>query len=123
MENVNGHVKFQNHYGRVHVQLSGNCKMWRSDTISEDGGWLSADVFVDIVEQKWHANLKVANLFVPVSWTLQTNTKTFLFQSEVVKFVHVPRLLVAFFLLQLFERILEIPIMWSKGRATGEVLL
>ncbi|POO04089.1 hypothetical protein TorRG33x02_003930 [Trema orientale] len=86
MENVNGHVKFQNHYGRVHVQLSGNCKMWRSDLLSEDGGWLSADVFVDIVEQKWHANLKIVNLFAP-----------------------------------LFERILEIPIEWSKGRATGEV--
>lgn len=27
------------------------------------------------------------------------------------------------FFLQLFERILEIPIMWSKGRASGEVLL
>ncbi|KAM5566269.1 protein TIC236, chloroplastic [Rosa sericea] len=88
MENVNGHVKFQNHYGRVHVQVNGNCKMWRSDIMSEDGGWLSADVFVDIVEQKWHANLKVANLFAP-----------------------------------LFERILEIPLMWSKGRATGEVHL
>ncbi|PQM36892.1 uncharacterized protein Pyn_13158 [Prunus yedoensis var. nudiflora] len=88
MENVDGHVKFQNHYGRVHVQLSGNCQMWRSDNISEDGGWLSADVFVDMVEQKWHANLKIANLFVP-----------------------------------LFERILEIPINWSEGRATGEVHL
>ncbi|KAM6592238.1 hypothetical protein CsatA_014843 [Cannabis sativa] len=89
MENVSGHVKFQNHYGQVHVQLSGNCMMWRSDLSDmmwEDGGWLSADVFVDIVEQKWHANLKIANLFAP-----------------------------------LFERILEIPIEWSKGRATGEV--
>ncbi|XP_057959388.1 protein TIC236, chloroplastic isoform X2 [Malania oleifera] len=86
MENVNGHVEFQNHYGRVHAQLSGSCKMWRSDVTSEDGGWLSTDVFVDLVEQKWHANLKVVNLFVP-----------------------------------LFERILEIPIMWSKGRASGEV--
>ncbi|KAF8400748.1 hypothetical protein HHK36_014048 [Tetracentron sinense] len=86
MENVNGHVKFQNHYGRVHVQLSGSCKEWRSDITSEDGGWLSVDVFVDSIEQKWHANLKIANLFVP-----------------------------------LFERILEIPIMWSKGRASGEV--
>ncbi|KAK9208010.1 hypothetical protein WN944_000361 [Citrus x changshan-huyou] len=85
MENASGHVKFQNHYGRVHVQVSGNCKMWRSDTISGDGGWLSADVFVDSIEQQWHGNLKIMNLFVP-----------------------------------LFERILEIPIMWSKGRATGE---
>lgn len=71
MENVDGHVKFQNHYGQVHVQLSGNCKMWRSDNISEDGGWLSVDVFVDTVEQKWHANLKIVNLFVPVRETLQ----------------------------------------------------
>ncbi|KAJ4826152.1 hypothetical protein Tsubulata_022923 [Turnera subulata] len=88
MENANGHVKFQNHYGRVHVWLSGNCKMWRSDEMSDNGGWLSTDVFVDIVEQKWHANLKVANLFAP-----------------------------------LFERILEIPITWTEGRATGEVHL
>ncbi|KAH6835833.1 embryo defective 2410 [Perilla frutescens var. hirtella] len=88
MEVSSGHVKFQNHYGRVHVQLSGNCKMWRSDLMSEDGGWLSTDVYVDIIEQKWHANLKIANLFVP-----------------------------------LFERILDLPISWSKGRASGEVVL
>ncbi|WOG87829.1 hypothetical protein DCAR_0207061 [Daucus carota subsp. sativus] len=86
MENASGHIKFQNDYDRVHVQLSGSCKMWRSDATSEDGGWLSTDVFVDVNEQKWHANLKVLNLFVP-----------------------------------LFERILEIPITWSKGRASGEV--
>ncbi|KAI4316260.1 hypothetical protein L6164_024257 [Bauhinia variegata] len=88
MESVNGHVKFQKHYSHVHVQLSGNCQTWRSDTMSEDGGWLSANVFVDIIEQKWHANLKIDSLFVP-----------------------------------LFERILEIPITWSKGRASGEVHL
>ncbi|XP_027940510.1 uncharacterized protein LOC114194467 isoform X2 [Vigna unguiculata] len=88
MENVNGHVKFQNHYSRIHVDLSGNCNTWRSDLISEDGGWLSANVFVDTIEQNWHANLKIDNLFVP-----------------------------------LFERILEIPIIWSKGRASGEVHL
>nr|KJB53944.1 hypothetical protein B456_009G011800 [Gossypium raimondii] len=88
MENVNGYVKFQNHYGYVHVQLSGNCKTWRSDLASEDGGWLSTDVFVNILDQKWHANLNISNLFVP-----------------------------------LFERILEIPITWLKGRATGEVHL
>ncbi|KAK7377280.1 hypothetical protein VNO80_02702 [Phaseolus coccineus] len=88
MENVNGHVKFQNHYSRIHVDLSGNCNTWRSDIISEDGGWLSANVFVDTIEQNWHANLKIDNLFVP-----------------------------------LFERILEIPIIWSKGRASGEVHL
>ncbi|KAL0323881.1 UNVERIFIED_CONTAM: protein, chloroplastic [Sesamum calycinum] len=86
MEVATGHVKFQNHYGRVHVQLSGNCKMWRSGMISEDGGWLSSDVYVDIIEQKWHANLKISNLFVP-----------------------------------LFERIVDLPITWSKGRASGEV--
>jgi autotransporter translocation and assembly factor TamB len=62
--------------------------MWRSDVTSEDGGLLSVDVFVDTVEQNWHANLNVANFFVPI-----------------------------------FERILEIPIEWSKGRATGEVHL
>ncbi|XP_061359585.1 protein TIC236, chloroplastic-like isoform X2 [Gastrolobium bilobum] len=88
MENVDGHVKLQNHYSRIHVQLSGNCNTWRSDIISEDGGWLSANVFVDTIEQNWHANLKIDNLFVP-----------------------------------LFERILEIPITWSKGRASGEVHL
>ncbi|KAL3650861.1 hypothetical protein CASFOL_007264 [Castilleja foliolosa] len=86
MEVASGHVKFQNHYGRIHVQLSGNCKVWRSDLVSEDGGWLSTDVYVDIIEQKWHVNLKVANLFVP-----------------------------------LFERLLDLPIAWSKGRASGEV--
>ncbi|KAF5779089.1 putative translocation and assembly module TamB [Helianthus annuus] len=86
MENASGHVKFQNNYSRVHVQLSGNCKMWRSDVTSEDGGWLSTDVFVDILEQKWHANLKVVNLFAP-----------------------------------LFERILELPIAFYEGRASGEV--
>ncbi|XP_027180543.1 uncharacterized protein LOC113779220 [Coffea eugenioides] len=86
MDNAVGHVKLKNHYERVHVQLSGSCKMWRSDLTSEDGGWLSTDVYVDIIEQKWHANLKVVNLFVP-----------------------------------LFERILEIPIMWCNGRASGEV--
>lgn len=67
MVNVNGHVKFKNHYGKAHVHVSGgNCKMWRSEVTSEDGGWLSTDVYVDIIEQKWHANLKVVNLFVPV---------------------------------------------------------
>ncbi|XP_071723497.1 protein TIC236, chloroplastic-like [Rutidosis leptorrhynchoides] len=86
MENANGYLKLQNHYGRVHVQVTGNCKTWRSDEMSSDGGWLSADVFVDVEDQNWHANLKVANLFAP-----------------------------------LFERLLEIPITWSKGRATGEV--
>ncbi|PSR91805.1 Spermidine/putrescine import ATP-binding protein like [Actinidia chinensis var. chinensis] len=86
VDNVNGDVKFQNCYGRVHVQLSGSCSMWRSDVPSEDGGWLSTDVFVNIVEKKWQANLKIVNFFA-----------------------------------LLFERILEIPIMWCKGRATGEV--
>ncbi|KAF7830224.1 uncharacterized protein G2W53_012557 [Senna tora] len=88
MENVNGHVEFQNHYNRVHLQLSGHCKAWRSDITAEDGGWLSANVFVDHVEQKWHANVKVDNLLV-----------------------------------SLFERIVEIPIKWSKGKASGKVHL
>ena len=70
MENVDGHIKFQNHYSRVHVQLSGNCQMWRSERTMDDGGWLSTDVFVDIIEQKWHANLKINNLFVPVMYLL-----------------------------------------------------
>lgn len=84
MENAVGHVKFQDHYGRVHVQLSGSCKTWRSDVMSEEGGWLSTDVFVDTMEQKWHANLKVVNLFVPVRfvlmqlYALETNFKGFL---------------------------------------------
>ncbi|XP_068647537.1 protein TIC236, chloroplastic [Aristolochia californica] len=91
MQNVAGHVRFQNHYGRVHVQLDGTCKEWRSGFTSsgftsKEGGFLSADVFVDNFEQKWHANLKVTNIFAP-----------------------------------LFERILDIPIVWSKGRASGEV--
>ncbi|CAH9099680.1 unnamed protein product [Cuscuta europaea] len=85
MKNATGSVKFQNDYGRVHVQLSGGCAMWREMT-PEDGGWLSCDVYVDMSEQRWHANLKLANFFVP-----------------------------------LFERILEIPITWFKGRANGEV--
>ncbi|KAE8735436.1 hypothetical protein F3Y22_tig00000340pilonHSYRG00391 [Hibiscus syriacus] len=56
--------------------------------VSEDGGWLSTDVFVDNLDKIWHANLNISNLFVP-----------------------------------LFERILEIPITWLKGRASGEVHL
>ncbi|CAK8570060.1 unnamed protein product [Lathyrus sativus] len=88
MENVNGHVKLQNHYSRIHVHLSGNCNTWRSDVLPEDGGCLSVNVFVDTIEQNWHVNLKIDNLFVP-----------------------------------LFERLLEIPITWSKGRASGVVHL
>lgn len=75
MENTDGHVKFQKNYGLIHVQLNGNCQMWRSDVMSEDGGSLSADVFVDILEQKWHANLKIANLFAPVSMWPDVNVK------------------------------------------------
>ncbi|XP_074280480.1 protein TIC236, chloroplastic isoform X2 [Silene latifolia] len=85
MGNVDGHIKLQNHYSRVHVQLSGNCQMWRSDTTVDDGGVLFTDVFVDIIEQKWHVNLKFSNLYVP-----------------------------------LLERLLEIPIAWTEGRASGE---
>ncbi|KAG9459336.1 hypothetical protein H6P81_003844 [Aristolochia fimbriata] len=86
MENVEGHLKFQNHYDRMHLQLAGTCKVWRSKFTSKDGGFLSADVFVDNFEQDWHASLKVTDIFAP-----------------------------------LFERILDIPIMWSKGRASGQV--
>ncbi|XP_028228089.1 uncharacterized protein LOC114409015 [Glycine soja] len=89
MENANGHVKFHNHYyNRINVKLGGNCKTWRSDDICEGDGWLSVIVFVDTVEQKWHANLKIDHFFVP-----------------------------------LFERILDIPITWSKGMASGQVHL
>ncbi|XP_012571674.1 protein TIC236, chloroplastic-like isoform X2 [Cicer arietinum] len=88
MENVNGHVKFHNHYNHINVQLSGNCKPWRSGVVCKDGGWLSANVFVDTTKEKWHTNLKFENFYVP-----------------------------------LFERILEIPITWSKGRASGEIHL
>lgn len=66
MVNANGHVKFQNHYGQIHVQLNGDCLQWRSDSLPHDGGHLSTDVFVDTIEQKWHVNLKIANLFAPV---------------------------------------------------------
>jgi len=59
---------------------------WRQDRSSQGGGYLSTDVFVDIAEETWHANLNVVDAFAP-----------------------------------LFERILEIPIVWHKGRATGEV--
>ncbi|EPS72752.1 hypothetical protein M569_02007, partial [Genlisea aurea] len=65
MDVSGGHAEFQNQYGRVHVHVSGYCKMWRSGSTFEDGGWLSTDVYADIIEQKWHANLKIANLFVP----------------------------------------------------------
>ncbi|KAL9313337.1 hypothetical protein ACSQ67_018789 [Phaseolus vulgaris] len=88
MENVNGQMMFRNHYNRIKLKLSGNCKTWRSDDKSEGDGWLSVDVFVDTIEQKWHANLKTDHLFV-----------------------------------SLFERVLDIPITWYKGRASGEVHL
>ncbi|KAG0473321.1 hypothetical protein HPP92_015178 [Vanilla planifolia] len=83
--NANGYVKFQDHYNRVHVQLSGDCMGWRSD-ISCNAGQLTTHVFVDTTEQKWHANLKISSLFAP-----------------------------------LFERILDIPVSLSQGRASGEV--
>lgn len=66
MVEVNGHVRLENHYSRVHVQLTGNCMEWRQDHTSQGGGRLSADVSVNIPEQKWHANLKIINLFAPV---------------------------------------------------------
>ncbi|XP_006643831.3 protein SUBSTANDARD STARCH GRAIN 4, chloroplastic [Oryza brachyantha] len=88
MKHANGHIKFKNCYNRVHVHVTGNCMEWRQDRTSQGGGYLSTDVFVDIAEQTWHANLNVVNAFAP-----------------------------------LFERILEIPVVWHKGRATGEVHL
>ncbi|KAG0475020.1 hypothetical protein HPP92_014706 [Vanilla planifolia] len=63
--NANGYVKFQDHYNRVHVQLSGDCMGWRSD-ISCNAGQLTTHVFVDTKEQKWHANLKISSLFAPL---------------------------------------------------------
>ncbi|WOL15334.1 hypothetical protein Cni_G24115 [Canna indica] len=66
MVEVNGHVRLENHYSRVHVQLSGNCMEWRQEYTSQGGGELSVDVFVSIHEQKWHANLKIINLFAPL---------------------------------------------------------
>jgi len=68
MENVNGQMKFRNHYNRINLKLSGNSKTWRSDDKSEGDGWLSVDVFVDSLEQKWHANLKTDHFFVPVRY-------------------------------------------------------
>ncbi|KAG8053184.1 hypothetical protein GUJ93_ZPchr0001g29271 [Zizania palustris] len=88
IKHANGHIKFKNCYNRVHVHATGNCMEWRQDRTSQGGGYLSTDVFVDIAEQTWHANLNVVNAFAP-----------------------------------LFERILEIPVVWHKGRATGEVHL
>lgn len=67
MIEVNGRLKLDNHYSGVHVQLSGNCREWREERTCEGGGDLSADVFVNILEQNWHANLKIINLFAPVS--------------------------------------------------------
>ncbi|KAL6848037.1 hypothetical protein ACP4OV_022165 [Aristida adscensionis] len=86
MKHANGHIKFKNCYNRVHVHVTGDCMEWRQDRTSQGGGYLSTDVFVDIAEQTWHANLNVVNAFAP-----------------------------------LFERIVEIPAIWHKGRATGEV--
>ncbi|PAN32572.1 hypothetical protein PAHAL_5G497300 [Panicum hallii] len=86
MKHATGHVKFKNSYNRVHVHVTGNCMEWRQDRTSQGGGYLSTDVFVDIAEETWHANLNVVDAFAP-----------------------------------LFERILEIPVVWHKGRATGEV--
>jgi hypothetical protein len=39
---------------------------WRQDQSSQGGGYLSTDVFVDIAEETWHANLNVVNTFAPV---------------------------------------------------------
>jgi hypothetical protein len=66
MKHANGHIKFKNSYNRVHVHVTGNCMEWRQDRTSQGGGYLSTDVFVDIAEQTWHANLNVVNAFAPV---------------------------------------------------------
>jgi hypothetical protein len=70
MKQANGHVKFKNSYNRVHVHVTGNCMEWRQDQTSQGGGYLSTDVFVDIAEQTWHANLNVVNAFAPVLFLL-----------------------------------------------------
>ncbi|KAG6521456.1 hypothetical protein ZIOFF_018575 [Zingiber officinale] len=85
MIEVNGCLKLDSDYSGVHVQLSGNCREWRKERTCEGGGDLLADVFVNILEQNWNANLKIISLFA-----------------------------------LLFEQILELPLTWSKGRATGE---
>jgi hypothetical protein len=67
MKHANGHVKFKNNYNRVHVHLTGNCMEWRQDCTSQGGGYLSTDVFVDIAEETWHANLSAVNAFASVT--------------------------------------------------------
>jgi hypothetical protein len=67
MKHANGHVKFKNNYNHVHVHLTGNCMEWRQDRTSQGGGYLSTDVFVDIAEETWHANVSVVNAFAPVT--------------------------------------------------------
>ena len=47
------------YYNRVLVHVTGNCMEWRQDQSSQGGGYLSTDVFVDIAEETWHANLNV----------------------------------------------------------------
>jgi hypothetical protein len=70
MKQANGYVKFKNSYNRVHVHVTGDCMEWRQDQTSQGGGYLSTDVFVDIAEQTWHANLNVVNAFAPVLFLL-----------------------------------------------------
>ncbi|KAH9324119.1 hypothetical protein KI387_004297 [Taxus chinensis] len=86
MENIDGHLKFQNRYERMHFQLSGRPKEWRTGYPTKDGGKLFVNAFVDHMQKKWHVNINARDLFAP-----------------------------------LFERLLEIPIVWSNGRASGEV--
>lgn len=117
MVKVNGHIRFQNNYSRVHVQLSGNCMEWKDHT-SQSGGQLSADVFVDSVEQKWHANLNITNLFAPVRQIVCAVVCFYCVLCD----VGLPDSS-SHDLMQLFEKILEIPVTWFKGRATGEVLV
>lgn len=100
---------------------------WRQDRSSQGGGYLSTDVFVDIAEETWHANLNIVDAFAPVMILLCDFCFTMVLSFNYVRLTtnNVESLVSALrssFHVQLFERILEIPVVWHKGRATGEVL-
>jgi hypothetical protein len=127
MKHASGHVKFKNNYNRVHVHVTGNCMEWRQDRSSQGGGYLSTDVFVDIAEETWHANLNIVDAFAPVMILLCDFCFTMVLSFNYIRLTtnNVESLVSALkssFHVQLFERILEIPVVWHKGRATGEVL-
>ncbi|PWZ30527.1 hypothetical protein Zm00014a_005699 [Zea mays] len=126
MKHASGHVKFKNNYNRVHVHVTGNCMEWRQDRSSQGGGYLSTDVFVDIAEETWHANLNIVDAFAPVMILLCDFCFTMVLSFNYIRLTtnNVESLVSALkssFHVQLFERILEIPVVWHKGRATGEV--